>query len=213
MGIPVKTVQKIRAFVEEQPLGRPFTSRELIPLGSRAAVDQALSRLAKEGLIVQVARGVFVRPEISRYVGPVMPEPMAVAEAIARSMGAVVEVHGAEAARRFELTTQVPAQPVFYTTGSARRFHIDRLEIRLEHISPRKLTLAGRPAGLALIALWYLGKNGVTSEHVEKIRRQLPASEFEVLKSATGVMPVWMIQALKAQAEAEKHVPVLSAAA
>jgi hypothetical protein len=37
--------------------------------------------------------------------------------------------------------------------------------------------------------MWYLGKMEVTPALVEKIRRKLGASEFEVLKSATSSMP------------------------
>ena len=60
----------------------------------------------------------------------------------------------------------------------------------------RKLALAGRPAGLALAAMWYLGKTEVTPALVEKIRRKLGSSEFEVLKSATSSMPAWMSDAI-----------------
>lgn len=60
------------------------------------------------------------------------------------------------------------------------------MEIRLLHVCQRKLALAGRPAGLALAAMWYLGKTEVTPALVEKIRRKLGSSEFEVLLDAPG---------------------------
>jgi hypothetical protein len=59
----------------------------------------------------------------------------------------------------------------------------------------RKLLLAGRPAGLALAELWYLGKNEVTVETIEKIRRKLSPTEFKVLKSVMSAMPTWMSDA------------------
>ena len=64
--------------------------------GTRAAVDHALSRLTRSGLINRLARGVFVRPRVSRYVGPVLPGPEAVARAVASRTGAKVQVSGAE---------------------------------------------------------------------------------------------------------------------
>mgnify|MGYP001594010620 CR=1 FL=1 len=192
----MKTAKVIRRRIENISLGEPFTPAAFLEFGTRASVDQTLSRLAKAGRIARIARGVYVRPKESRYISRVMPEPFKVVEAIARTTGATVQVHGAEAARRLEISTQVPTQPVFYTSGPSRYFRIGNLEVRLKHTSPRKLVLAGQPAGLALAALWYLGKRGLTSNVIELIRKKLSLSEFEALKSAASSMPAWMADAL-----------------
>ena len=196
MNAMIKTAGQIRQRIEEIPVGEPFTPAVLLGCGTRASVDQTLSRLVKAGMIERVARGVFVRPEVSRFVGKVMPEPQRVAETIAKATGAVVQVHGAEAVRRLELSTQVPTQPMFATSGPSRRVRMGKMEIRLQHVCQRKLALAGRPAGLALAAMWYLGKKEVTPGLVEKIRRKLGSSEFEILKSARSSMPAWMSDAI-----------------
>jgi hypothetical protein len=187
-----KTAELIRQHIEAMPIGEPFTPTTFLECGTRASVDQTLSRLIKAGSIERVARGVFVRPEVNRFLSKVMPEPLKVAETVAKTTGAVVQVHGAEAARRLELTTQVPTQPVFVTSGPSKRIRVGRMEIRLQHICQRKLALAGRPAGLALAAMWYLGKKEVTPALIEKIRQKLGSNEFEVLKSAISSMPGWM---------------------
>jgi hypothetical protein len=88
------------------------------------------------------------------------------------------------------------ARGVFVTSGPSKRIHVGKMEIRLQHVCQRKLALAGRPAGLALSAMWYLGKTEVTPALVDKIRLKLGASEFEVLKSATSSMPAWMSDAI-----------------
>ena len=191
-----KTAKLIRQRIEAMPIGEPFTPTAFLECGTRASVDQTLSRLVKAGTIERVARGVLVRPEVSRFVGTVMPEPLKVAETIAKTTGAVVQVHGAEAALRLELTTQVPTQSVFVTSGPSKRVRVGQMEIRLQHVCQRKLALAGRPAGLAIAAMWYLGKTEVTPALIEKIRRKLGSSEFEVLKSATRSMPAWMSDAI-----------------
>lgn len=187
-----KVAKSIRQQIAMTQEGEPFLTASLLCYGSRAAVDQALSRLAKEGFVERISRGVYVRPEYHRFVGKIMPEPLKVANAIAQSTGTVVQIHGAEAARQLELTTQMPTQAVFNTSGSSKRIKVGALEVHLRHISPRKLALAGRPAGVALAALWYLGKNSVTVETIEKIHRKLTKNEFNVLKSSTNIMPGWL---------------------
>ena len=195
MNIATTTAELIRQRINAMPAGNPFTPITFLESGTRASIDQTLARLVKAGSIARVTRGVFVRPEINRFVGNVMPDPVKVAETIARSTGAIIQVHGAEAARRLGLTTQVPTQSVFTTSGPSKRIRVGNMEIRLQHVCQRKLAMAGRPAGLALAAMWYLGRTEVTPSLIEKIRRKLSDNEFDVLKSATSMMPSWMSDA------------------
>ena len=195
MNTITTTAGLIRQRIDGLPVGEPFTPTDFLTCGTRASVDQTLYRLVKGGAIERVTRGVFVRPEVSRFVGKVMPDPRKVAEMIGKSTGSIIQTHGAEAARLLELTTQVPTQSVFSTSGPSKRIRVGKMEIHLRHICQRKLALAGRPAGLALAAMWYLGKAEVTPSLIERIRRKLSGDEFEALKSVIHSMPAWMSDA------------------
>ena len=59
----------------------------------------------------------------------------------------------------------------------------------------RKLQFASKKVGLALTALWYLGKEQVNGETLQLIREGLSNSEFEKLLSASK--PAWMTQAIQ----------------
>lgn len=196
LGANMTTTGSIRNHIKEIAIGEPFTSTQFNGLGTRASVDQALSRLVKSGEIVRVSRGVFVRPRNSRYVGQVMPELSKVAQAIANAHGETIQVHGAEAARLLGLTTQMPLQTLFYTSGPNREIKLGELRIILKHAAPRKLALSGRPSGLALSALWYLGKEQVSPRTIESIRGKLTPEAFEEFKAETRSMPAWMADTL-----------------
>jgi hypothetical protein len=189
-------MEAIRNRINEIGLGEPFTSNEFSTLGTRAAVDQALSRLVKQAKIVRIYRGVFVRPKMSRYVGEVMPEPSKVAQAIANAHGETIQVQGAEAARLLGLTSQMPLQAVFCTSGPNRALKLGNLQLILKHVAQRKLALAGKPSGLALSALWYLGKEHVTPGTIKAIRERLTPEAFEELRAETSAMPAWMADKL-----------------
>jgi hypothetical protein len=133
---------------------------------------------------------VFVRPKENRFIGNIMPDAAKIVEALARDHGETIQVHGAEAARRFKLSTQVPTMPVFLTSGPSRELKIDNLTIKLKHASHRKLHLAGKRPGLALSALWYLGKDNVNDNVISTIHENLTEKEFETLKHTD--MPAWM---------------------
>jgi hypothetical protein len=194
-GDTMSTAETIRNRVLRVRRGEPFTNTRFLKLGSRASVDKTLSRLVEEGVIQRIARGVFVRPKKSRFIGSVMPDVAKVVAVMARDHGETIQVHGAEAARRFKLSTQVPTTPVFYTSGPSRELKVGNLIVKLRHVSHRKLHLAGKRPGLALSALWYLGKNNVNANVVSAIRDGLTAEEFETLKHTD--MPGWMASALE----------------
>ena len=193
----MSTAQAVRSGIQKLPMGKLFTHERFLKHGSRGAVDRALSRLVGRGDIQRVARGVFVRPRTNRFVGNVIPDVLDVVETIAHSSGETVQVHGAEAARRFGLSTQVPTAPVFHTSASSRTIRIANITVRLVHTSNRRrLQFAGEAAGVALAALWYLGRDNVTPEAVSKIEAALGPAEFERLRSAD--MPAWMAKVLAA---------------
>lgn len=188
--------QRIQAKIKGMPKGKPFTTNHLINLGSRCAVDKTLARLVEKGVIERITRGVFARPKESPFVGNVMPALSQVIEAIAKSRGETIQVHGAEAVRRFKISTQMPTRPIYYTNGPSREIQVGNLKAKLMHTaSRRKLQFAGANSGLALTALWYLGKEQVNAETVRLIREGLTESEFKQLLSASK--PEWMTQAIR----------------
>lgn len=198
---------RVLHYVQRTPRGKPFTTSTLMQFGARAAVDQALSRLTGDGKIVRLTRGVYVRPEQSRFVGKVLPEPFKIAEVIAKKTNEVIQISGAEAARQFSLSTQVPAQPIFLTTGPSRKFTIGALEVTLKHVSRKKIPLTKSKAGLAILALWYLGKNQVDFSILEKIEKKLSLFEFKEFSSSQEYMPAWMSNLiLKYNGGEKKHV-------
>jgi hypothetical protein len=190
------TTQAIREKITSLSVGEPFTPALFAGMGSRASIDQALMRMVQEGRIERIGRGLFIEPQNSRFGLKVMPAPEAIAQTIAANDGAKIEVHGAEAARRFGLSTQVPVHLSFYTSGPSHTVKMGKLKIRLQHVAARKLALAGRPAGQALTALWYLGRQNVTPTTFQSIASKLPVEEFEALSGVKSLMPAWMVEAL-----------------
>lgn len=201
----MSVAMNIRNQVQSVERGEPFTNSRFLKLGSRHAVDKAISRLVEEGIIERIARGVFFRPKKSRFVDNVIPEVSRVIEVIAKSHGETVQVHGAEAVRRFKISTQMPTKPVYYTDGSSREIQVGKLIVKLIHTSNhRKLQHAGEKPGLALTALWYLGKEQVNTEAIRRIREGLSIEEFETLRSTS--MPAWMTKAIEAYSKEAMHV-------
>ena len=178
------------------PEGTPLAAKELLHLGSRAAVDQALSRLARLGSLMRAGRGLYIRPIESRF-GTRAPVASKVVEAIAAQRGESVAPHGAAAANELGLTTQVPVREVYLTSGRSRRLQLGAQVIELRHVPAWQLVLLGRPAGAAIRALAWLGPERA-SEALRTLQRKLPPTELQAIVAARAGLPTWMAQEVSA---------------
>ena len=176
------------------PEGGVLSPKEFLHLGSRTAVDQALSRLTKEGKLLRVARGTYVAPVSSRF-GTRAPAPEKVVKALAAQSGEVVAAHGAIAANALGLTRQVPIREVYLTSGRTRKLKLGRSEVLVKHVPRWMLALGIGPAGAAVRALAWLGPTHV-GESLATLRRTLPPSEWRALASARAALPSWMARAI-----------------
>jgi len=108
------------------PEGTPVAAKSLLHLGNRAAVDQALSRLAERGQLIRAGRGVYLRPLPSRF-GMRTPSIEQAVEALATQRGEVIVSNGAAAANTLGLTTQVHRSRCNLEAPSHRRDRMKRL--------------------------------------------------------------------------------------
>jgi len=180
------------------PEGGVLSPKEFLNLGSRSAVDQAFSRLAKAGKLLRVARGAYAVPVSSRF-GSRAPAPEKVVQALAEQSGEIVVPHGASAANALGLTQQVPIREVYLTSGRTRKLKLGRSEVLVKHAPRWMLALGARPAGAAVRALAWIGP-AHAGQSLASLRRTLPRSEWQALASARATLPGWMAQAIGEEA-------------
>lgn len=91
------------------PKGRPFVQTVFEQVGSRAAVNKALSRMVLRGTLERVVRGVYMRTKYR-----VRANPIFMMEAVAIARSETIQIHGTEAVRRLGLSVQMQVFPTFY---------------------------------------------------------------------------------------------------
>ena len=180
------------------PEGSVLSPKEFLHLGSRAAIDQALSRLTSEGKLLRVSRGIYVAPISSRF-GARPPAPEKVVESLAAQNGEVIATHGATAANALGLTRQVPNREVFLTSGRTRKLKLGRSEILVKHVPRWMLALGTGPAGAAVRALAWMGPTHA-DESLATLHSTLSPSEWRELVAARAALPSWMARAIGEEA-------------
>jgi len=175
--------------------GRPFSIRCLAELGSSSAISKAVAQLVRRGELEHVYRGIYMRPKTSQYTGRVRrPGPWDLLSVIARQSRWKLQIHGADAVRRFGLSTQMPVMPIYYTSGPSRSLFIEKAEIRLVHAAPMVMQCAGTRVGVAITPVFYPGQDGATQECIDAIKAALHPGELATLWNCN--MPKWMRVAL-----------------
>jgi Family of unknown function (DUF6088) len=187
-------VQAVLSAAQSLPEGGLLSPKEFLHLGSRAAIDQTLTRLTKEGQLLRVGRGVYALPVQGRF-GARPPSTESVVEAIEATSGEVVVASGAAEANALGLTTQVPTREVYLTSGPSRRLHLGSREIELKHGTRWQMFMGKRPAGKAIRALLWLGPEQA-SLALQTLRSKLEVQEWEAMRSARSVLPSWMARAV-----------------
>ena len=168
-----RLTEQILAHAEGLPEGTPVAAKSLLHLGNRAAVDQALSRLAERGRLIRAGRGVYLCPITSRF-GTRTPSVEQAVEALASQRGEVIVSNGAAAANAMNLGKQV---------------------VELRHAPRWQLTLADRPAGEAVRALAWLGPEKA-DEALKTLKRKMPAGVFGELVAVAPQLPTWLARSV-----------------
>jgi hypothetical protein len=174
------------------PEAAPIHAKGLLHLGSRAAVDQALSRLVRRGRLLRAARGLYVRPIETRF-GQRTPSAEDVITALQAETGETITPNGAAAANKLGLTTQVPVRTVYLTSGPSRRLRFGAQTVELQHAPLWQLIFPGRVAGEVIRAMAWFGRER-GAELTSQLTHTLSPETVQELSSARGRVPTWMAE-------------------
>ncbi len=168
------------------------TPRDFLDLGSRHAVDQALSRLVRAGNLRRSGRGLYDLPRFNTVLQRPAPVDFdAVVAAIARRDGIRLMPDGATAAHRMGLTNAVPARASYATDGATRTVEVDGWTIHFRHAGTRIMRWADRPGAPVVQALLWLGPDAARDPRVMSRLKRLPDDVRDDLTRNIGDLPGW----------------------
>jgi Family of unknown function (DUF6088) len=186
--------EKILSEAKRLPEGALISAKELLHLGSRPAVDQALKRLKQRKELMSIERGVYVRPVKTRF-GPRAPAAEKVIGRFAATRAETIVPHGAAAANVLGLTTQVPTKLIYLTSGRSRKLKLGAQTVEMKHAPPWMLLPLHRAAGEAVRALEWIGERRA-AEALTLLKQKLPQSAVEELIALRPVLPGWMSKSI-----------------
>ncbi len=171
----------------------PFDFKDF---GSVDAINQSLSRLTKEGIILRLGQGVYLYPKKDEVLGILYPSMEDIAEAIAKRDQVQIIPAGDYAMNKLGLSSQVPMRVVYLTDGSLREIKVGSRVITFKSTTPKQLKLKSKIVKLIVQALKQIGQSNLTPEMKELVFKALQQEDSEVIKEDAKLIPVWMSKIL-----------------
>lgn len=188
---------KIERSIKNKLRGALILPGDFFTYGSSEAIRKALDRLEDKKIIVRVAHGIYVRPKMSEFIGPILPTAEEIAEAIAKRDKLRTVPAGSYALNALGLSTQVPMNIVLLTDGSPRTIKIGKRTIKFKKTTPKNLVAKGKISRLAIQALKELGNAKVSEQEVQKIIALLKNEDRQHLVHDIALAPVWIQNIMK----------------
>ena len=160
-------------------------------------VGETLTELTNEGVLVKLAQGIYAKPRMSRF-GVVLPSVEKIVQAIAVRDNAKVLPSGMTALNALGLSTQVPMNYTYLTTGSQRTVKLTNRQVVLKRGVPKNFWYETRLIALLVQALKTLKQENVGQEELQIIRSLIEKEpDKETLAKDVDKMPAWMKRLIK----------------
>ena len=194
----MQSIQKqLERSIISKKRGALFMPDDYLSYGTSDAIRKALDRLEDKQVIVRVAQGIYVRPKISKLIGPLVPTAEEVAEAIAKRDRIRTVPTGSYALNALGLSPQMPMNIVLLTDGSPRVIKVGKRTIKFKKTTPKNLMAKGKISRLVIQALKEIGNGNVTEEEEQKIIELLKKEDKKDFMHDLALAPEWVKKIMK----------------
>lgn len=182
--------------------GRILFLQDMDGVAEHESVKKAFQRLTKEGVLVRLTQGIYWYPKYDDELGlgMLMPSRDDIVRAIARRDKIRVAPNAPFAQNALGLSTQVPANTVYYTDGPGRRIKVGQGKgVLFLHTSDMsRFAFRSDVMQLIVTALTDYGEKSVTDAHLETIRPFLAHVTEKQFAHDVKLAPLWLQEKLKA---------------
>jgi len=160
-------------------------------------VGNVLSAMVDENNLTKIAQGIYLKPRRSRF-GAIQPSAYQVAESIARRDNAEILPAGETALNELGLSTQVPVNYTFLTTGSARNVRLGNRTIVFKRSAPRNFAYKTKLMAYIVQALRTFGEKNVDDTILSQLTTLIDKEpDHAALIEDLKYVPAWMRKILK----------------
>lgn len=192
------TINQIEKKIRRNKRGKIFFLNDFAIFGAPDAVKKSLQRLTNSGLLVRLANGIYWYPKKEKELYGIKisgkPTLDEIAKAIAKRDKARIVPTGLHALNLLNLSSQVPANVIYLTDGTARKINIDEGKgILFKHTSEvKRLAYKSEYLMLLVSAIREIGENNITDEQMAIIKDHFSNITKQEFETDIKLIPVWI---------------------
>ena len=188
----------IREKINQSEYGTVYVAVDFVDISDKTNINAYLARLAEEGLIRRVMRGVYYKAEYNEMLGEyVTPTVDNVAQALARNFGWTIVPCGDVALNILGLSTQVPATYVYVSDGTYKEYTFHNITIQFKRTTNREVSKLSYKTALVIQALKALGKDQINDSVIIRLQSILTAEEKATMLSEAKTATAWIYDCIK----------------
>lgn len=194
----ITNLKLIRDRINRSDVGTVYVAVDFVDISDKTSVNAYLARLVDEGLIRRVLRGVYDKPEYNDFLGEyVAPSPNKVANALARNFGWTIVPCGDTALNLLGLSTQVPAEWVYVSDGTYKKYTYDNTTIEFKRTTNKEVSKLSYKTALTVQALKALGKEKIDDTVINRLTKLLTADEKKTMIEEAKAATSWIYEYIK----------------
>jgi hypothetical protein len=148
------------------------------------------------GVLEKAGHGIYIKPKISRFGKVPVPLEKIAREIADRDKCKILPTRST-AANLIGLSTQVPMNLSYITTGSTRTIKIGDRKISFRHASPKNFAAKGRVIPLLIQAIKEIGAKNISVVEYEAIRLFIDKQQDPYLQEDLPLAPAWIQRIIK----------------
>ena len=198
-------INQIRKDIDLLPLNHVFVAKDFTGNIEYETARKILRRLDEREEIKKIARGYYYKPTFLPIINEYSrPDIESYAKAIARNMNWRIFPSGNTALNVFGLSTQVPANYSYISSGRTITYSIDTNTISFIHRTSRETDLS-YITGTFIQALKALGHHNISDDIIKKISKALSCSNKEIILEEAKMTSAWIYDVIKKICKGEKN--------
>lgn len=180
---------------ESQPHSIFFIT-DYTDLGSAETIRKILHEATLSGILEKAAHGIYFKPKVSRFGNVPLPLEKIAREIAGRDRCDILPT-GNTAANLIGLSTQVPLNLSYITTGSTRTINVGERKISFRHASPKNFAAKGNVMPLLIQGLREIGEENISDAGYAAIKRFIDKQQDHYLQEDLQLAPMWMQRIIK----------------
>ena len=162
--------QRILTKIDKEQF-KAFTAKDFIEMTNIKTINKNLERMEKDGTIRRIITGVYDVPDFSVLLNEyAVPSITDVAYALARANNWKICPSGTNALNYIGLSTQVPSQYIFVSSGPYKDYKIGNLSLIFKRTNNRLMFDSSLETAILIQAIKAIGRNNITINQSDTVK-------------------------------------------